>query len=97
MWRIRVVFQHALISIFMNILYFAGVHSSMEVKAIQAKYQGKGLVYEACTGKWRTIAHVVCTTRAMPLSRVKYQLRTSFSFKSHETALRKRDAALMLL
>ena len=73
------------------------MHSSIEVKAIQAKYQGKALVYEACTGKWRTIAHVVCTTRAMPLSRVKYQLRMSFSFKNHETALRKRDAALMLL
>jgi hypothetical protein len=67
------------------------------VKAIQDKYRGKGLVYETITGKWRSIAHVVCTTRATPLSRLKYQLRTSFSFKSHETALRMRDAALMLL
>ena len=39
----------------------------------------------------------VCTTRAMPLSRVKYQLRTSFSFKNHESALRMWDSALLLL
>lgn len=33
----------------------------------------------------------------MPLSRVKYQLRTSFSYQTHKTALRMRDAALLLL
>ena len=75
----------------------AGLPSSIEVKAIREKYDGKGLVYETATGKWRTVAYVDCTTNAAPLSRVKYQVRTSFSFKSHDLALRKRDAALMLL
>ncbi|DBA73814.1 TPA: hypothetical protein ACH3X2_009602 [Trebouxia sp. C0005] len=70
---------------------------STEVKAIQDKFRGKGLVNDTATGKWRTIARVICTTKAASLTRLKHELRTSFSFKNHETALKICDAALLLL